>query len=93
MDHDGSNWRHIRSDVNLLRKNLTILESVYIVITSNLYMVTQKDSEFVCGECKISFNTKNELKKHRQNHTDAYCASCPIDMAIHGIKKLFKRSR
>ncbi|MEW6044769.1 MAG: hypothetical protein AB1608_10955 [Thermoproteota archaeon] len=56
-------------------------------------MVTQKDSGFVCGECKISFNTENELKKHRQNHTDAYCTSCPIDMAIHGIKKLFKRSR
>ena len=56
-------------------------------------MTFRKDSEskFNCKECNISFESEEKLNLHLQNHSEVYCESCPIDMAIRGIKKLLKR--
>lgn len=48
-------------------------------------------SKFNCKECNVSFESAEKLNLHLQNHSEVYCESCPIDMAIRGIKKLFTR--
>lgn len=48
-------------------------------------------SKFNCKECNMSFESEGQLNLHLKNHAEVYCESCPIDMAIRGIKKLFQR--
>jgi len=34
---------------------------------------------------------EEKLNLHLQNHSEVYCESCPIDIAVRGIKKLFTK--
>jgi hypothetical protein len=52
----------------------------------------KKESENRCAECNITFETKENLEKHKENHS-VVCTVCPIDMAIQGISKLFRRNK
>lgn len=47
--------------------------------------------EFSCHECNTSFKSEEKLNLHLKNHSEVYCESCPIDIAIRGVKKLFQR--
>ena len=50
----------------------------------------ESKSEFSCKECNMSFESKEKLNLHLQNHSEIYCETCPMDMAIRGIKRLFQ---
>ncbi len=52
----------------------------------------KKESENKCVECDMSFETKEKLEQHKENHSVS-CSTCPIDMAIRGISKLFRRNK
>ncbi|MGI0062404.1 MAG: hypothetical protein ACREBA_08135 [Nitrosotalea sp.] len=52
----------------------------------------EKDSKIKCTECNVEFESKEKLEEHKLEH-HAYCETCPIDMAIHGISKLFRRNK
>ena len=52
----------------------------------------EKDSKIKCAECNAKFDSKEKLEEHKANHS-AYCETCPIDMAIRGISKLFRRNK
>ncbi|MEX0764164.1 MAG: hypothetical protein WD033_03210 [Nitrosopumilaceae archaeon] len=54
------------------------------------YNEKEPKSGFSCRECDISFESKEKLNLHLQNHSEIYCETCPMDMAIRGIKKLFQ---
>lgn len=51
----------------------------------------EKDSN-KCTECNVEFESKGKLEEHKANHS-VYCETCPIDMAIRGISKLFRRNK
>jgi len=55
--------------------------------------VTSKEpkSKFNCKECNGSFESEEKLHLHLENHSEVYCESCPMDMAIRELKKLFTR--
>lgn len=53
----------------------------------------ESESELSCKECNISFESKEKLNLHLQNHSGVYCESCPIDVAIRKLTKLFRRQR
>ncbi len=39
------------------------------------------------------FETRQKLDQYRNNHlSNAHCGTCPIDMAIGKLAKLFRRS-
>lgn len=40
----------------------------------------------------MEFESKEKLEEHQANHS-VYCDTCPIDMAIRGISKLFRRNK
>lgn len=48
-------------------------------------------SKFSCKECNVPFESEEKLNHHLQSHSGIYCETCPMDMAIRGIKKLFQR--
>lgn len=52
----------------------------------------EKDSMNKCTECNAEFVSKEKLEEHKANHSE-YCETCPIDMAIRGISKLFRRNK
>ena len=52
----------------------------------------EKDSKNECTECNVKFESKEKLEEHKANHF-TYCETCPIDMAIRGITKLFRRNK
>ncbi|MHB8603062.1 MAG: hypothetical protein ACYC6W_08525 [Nitrosotalea sp.] len=52
----------------------------------------EKDSKNKCAECNAEFDSKEKLEEHKTNHV-TYCETCPIDMAIRGISKLFRRNK
>lgn len=49
------------------------------------------ESKFSCKECNVSFKSDEQLNLHLRNHSEVYCESCPIDMTVREIKKLFAR--
>ncbi len=51
----------------------------------------ESSSKFSCNECSEGFESEEKLNLHIQSHTSGvYCDSCPLDMAIHKLAKLFK---
>jgi peptide subunit release factor 1 (eRF1) len=51
----------------------------------------EKDSRIKCTGCNTKFESKEKLEEHKAEH-HAHCDTCPIDMAIRGISKLFRRN-
>jgi peptide subunit release factor 1 (eRF1) len=56
-------------------------------------MVNLEKSGNRCPECNMKFDTKEKLAEHQASHSDVYCDTCPIDMAVRGISKLFRRNK
>jgi peptide subunit release factor 1 (eRF1) len=52
----------------------------------------RKENKIKCGECNMEFESKEKLEEHKTNHSAVYCDTCPIDMAIRRISKLFRRN-
>ncbi|MDE1843358.1 MAG: hypothetical protein KGH95_06890 [Thaumarchaeota archaeon] len=52
----------------------------------------EKDSKIKCTECDVEFDSREKLEEHKATHS-VYCETCPIDMAIRGISKLFRRNK
>lgn len=52
----------------------------------------RKEPKTRCTECNMEFESKEKLEEHKTNHS-VYCETCPIDMAIRGISKLFRRNK
>ncbi len=40
----------------------------------------------------MEFESKEKLEQHQQTHT-TYCDTCPIDMALRGISRLFRKNK
>ncbi|MGI0072284.1 MAG: hypothetical protein ACREA3_00520 [Nitrosotalea sp.] len=55
-------------------------------------MANSEKSKNRCKECNMEFESKEKLEEHQANHS-VYCDTCPIDMAIRGISKLFRRNK
>lgn len=53
----------------------------------------RKENKIRCTECNMEFESKEKLGEHQSNHSAVYCDTCPIDMAIRGISKLFRRNK
>ncbi|MGI0062639.1 MAG: hypothetical protein ACREBA_09345 [Nitrosotalea sp.] len=56
-------------------------------------MANSEKSKNKCAECNMEFESKEKLEQHQANHSAVYCDTCPIDMAIRGISKLFRRNK
>ena len=49
------------------------------------------NGEYLCTECGMTFQTREMLDEHGGTHS--YCGTCPIDMAVRGISRLFRRNK
>ena len=49
------------------------------------------NGEYRCTECGMTFQTREMLDEHGGTHS--YCGTCPIDMAVRGISRLFRRNK
>ena len=52
-----------------------------------------KETTIRCSQCDMGFESKEKLEQHEADHSAVYCDTCPIDMAIRGIAKIFRRNR
>ena len=48
-------------------------------------------SKIYCEKCDAVFGSREKFNKHLENHSSVSCESCPLDVAIEKITKLFKR--
>jgi hypothetical protein len=61
-------------------------------ISTKYIMVNLGKSEKRCKECNMEFESKEKLEQHQESH-GTYCDTCPIDMAIRGISRLFRKNK
>jgi hypothetical protein len=56
-----------------------------------------KDSEknnvnkIYCEKCNDVFESREKFDKHFEKHSSVSCESCPLDVAVEKITKLFRR--
>lgn len=55
-------------------------------------MTNLEKSKNRCKGCNMEFESKEKLEQHQQTHT-TYCDTCPIDMALRGISRLFRKNK
>jgi len=57
-----------------------------------LFKNKKPNNVFTCEQCGVNFNSNEEFNEHQKQHTSGVsCESCPFDIAIEKILKLFKR--
>jgi len=57
-----------------------------------LFKNEKSNNVFTCEQCSVNFHSNEEFNEHQKQHTSGvYCESCPFDIAIEKILKLFKR--
>jgi len=46
-----------------------------------------------CSQCDMGFESEEKLEQHKADHSAVYCDTCPIEMAIRSISKIFRRNK
>lgn len=48
-------------------------------------------NKIYCEKCDAVFESREKFDKHFEKHSSTSCESCPLDIAIEKLAKLFKR--
>lgn len=48
-------------------------------------------SKIYCEKCDAVFESREKFEKHFENHSSTSCESCPLDVVVDKITKLFRR--
>ena len=54
---------------------------------------SNSQSEHLCDECDASFLTQEGLETHFQRQHGNHCETCPIDLAVQKITKIFRHNK
>ncbi len=66
-------------------------------ISSELQRFNVKDfiknnvNKIYCEKCDAVFESREKFEKHFEKHSSVSCESCPLDMIVDKITKLFRR--
>lgn len=67
-------------------------------ISSKLQRFNVRDSikknvnKIYCEQCDSVFESREKFEKHFEKHSSVSCESCPLDVFVDKITKLFKRN-
>ena len=51
----------------------------------------QDISKIYCEKCDAIFDSRKKYEKHLDQHSGISCESCPLDIAVDKLTRLFRR--